>query len=368
MSGRRAEAIWIESRNRWQIKVQKDGERKLFTSSIPGKRGKFEAEAKADRWLESNTFDSNMRLGEAYDSFLKDAKARRLAEGSIANYTSLGRTWIRPMLEHRKLSSLNEQDWQDVINAAATKGRAQKTLLDIRGCISAFCTYLKKRKIKTPPTEDLYISGQAPVSEKKVLQPSGLKILFSSSETHTYGGQVVQAFWIHAWRFYVLTGLRRGELAALQYADMTDVRVAISRSVNRFNHVVPVKSKRSKRAFALNDLMRQVLADQRSMLRRMGIISPWVFPSPDGDHANPNSIYDAWEVYCKHNQIDHITLHELRHTFISIGLTGIMEDPLKRVAGHTRDMDTSGVYGHEIDGELQAVSDTLQSLFSKYIK
>lgn len=44
-------AQWVESRNRWQINVQKDGIRKTFTSSKPGRTGQREANAKADKWL-----------------------------------------------------------------------------------------------------------------------------------------------------------------------------------------------------------------------------------------------------------------------------------------------------------------------------
>ena len=51
MSERKNEAVWTESRKRWQINVQVDGVRKTFTSSFPGRRGKADAERKADRWL-----------------------------------------------------------------------------------------------------------------------------------------------------------------------------------------------------------------------------------------------------------------------------------------------------------------------------
>ena len=53
MPTRKTEAAWIESRKRWQINVQIEGERRTFTSSSPGRKGKIEAEKKADHWLES---------------------------------------------------------------------------------------------------------------------------------------------------------------------------------------------------------------------------------------------------------------------------------------------------------------------------
>lgn len=62
---RSAEAIWVEARNRWQINMQNDGKRKTFTSSLPGRKGKHDAELKADEWLESQTEDR--RFGSAVE-------------------------------------------------------------------------------------------------------------------------------------------------------------------------------------------------------------------------------------------------------------------------------------------------------------
>ena len=66
---RRAEAAWVESRSRWQINVQRDGKRKTFTSTLPGRKGKHEAEAKADDWLEAGMPD-DMRFDTAWGIYL----------------------------------------------------------------------------------------------------------------------------------------------------------------------------------------------------------------------------------------------------------------------------------------------------------
>lgn len=43
MKERTNTAKWLEKQNRWQIAVQKDGVRKTFTSSRPGREGQREA-------------------------------------------------------------------------------------------------------------------------------------------------------------------------------------------------------------------------------------------------------------------------------------------------------------------------------------
>ena len=52
MSKRTNTAQWQEKFQRWRIAVQKDGVRKFFYSSTPGRNGQREANRKADAWLE----------------------------------------------------------------------------------------------------------------------------------------------------------------------------------------------------------------------------------------------------------------------------------------------------------------------------
>lgn len=63
-------AQWMEKQQRWQIKVQKDNERKTFYSSKPGRTGQREANAKADAWLDENISNTNKRVEPIWNSFL----------------------------------------------------------------------------------------------------------------------------------------------------------------------------------------------------------------------------------------------------------------------------------------------------------
>lgn len=61
--GRRTNtAQWLPNQNRWQIKVQKDGVRKTFTSAKPGRTGQREANAKADAWLDEGIWQHHQAL------------------------------------------------------------------------------------------------------------------------------------------------------------------------------------------------------------------------------------------------------------------------------------------------------------------
>jgi hypothetical protein len=61
------------------------------------------------------------------------------------------------------------------------------------------------------------------------------------------------------------------------------------------------------------------------------------------------------------------TLKDLRRTLVSIGRVDLTEEQVKKVVGHTKGMDTFGVYGELVDGEMQEVADALDQLFAKYL-
>ena len=61
MKKRTNTAFWVEKEKRWCIAVQKNGTRKRFYSSTPGRTGQREANAKADAWLDDSIRDGKRR-------------------------------------------------------------------------------------------------------------------------------------------------------------------------------------------------------------------------------------------------------------------------------------------------------------------
>lgn len=364
---RRSEAIWIESKKYWQIKVQKDGVRKGFTSSIPGRRGKHEAENKADEWLERGT--SDMRFPQAWEIYMDDQKKRT----GTANTTKLDtcyRCYIEPTIGNRKLSSITPNLWQSCIDAAASKGLSVRTCVNIRGAITSFVNYALRSRwdIQRIESRELVIpQSAAPKKEKIVLQPNEIRVLFTQSGFPRYG-RVIEAHYIHAFRFMVATGLRRGELCGLRNEDVNGNVLTIRRSVNSLNEITTGKNRNARRTIELTPTAMRVLEDQRQMLRREGLISAWIFCDQNGELAHPNCIYDQWDTYRRHHGIKS-NLHELRHTFISLNKADLPIELMKSVVGHSSSMDTFGVYGHEIEGDrhraAKIIDGVFQSVFSQ---
>lgn len=210
------------------------------------------------------------------------------------------------------------------------------------------------------------IPKDAPVKEKRVLKSSDIDTLFSIS-TFSHYGKDMNAFYIFAWRFMVVTGLRRGELAGLQKTDVTEAALLIRRSVNSLGEVTGGKTDNAQRIVALSAHAKSILADQTALLKDRGIVTKWIFLDEDGGMMDTNVMYDRWATYRKQHGIAS-SLHELRHTFISLAKSDMPEALLKQMVGHSASMDTLGVYGHEVECDLQRTAQIVDTVFGRLIK
>ena len=376
MADRKNEARWIESRCRWQINVQKDGQRKTFTSTITGKKGKIACEKKADLWLSSNTVTSNIRLEKMWQQYLEHLKPDengKSANGSgYANFIklqSIGNNHILPNLKTKKLCNITQADWQACIDKAYKKGLSKKTLKNIRGKITVFYNFAADNGIALQPLRQLKIHEAAPVKGKRILQPAELHTLFTE-DTVTIYGKEAECFYIHAFRFLVLTGLRRGELCGLMRSDISGENsdiIHINRSINEYKIETTCKNENARRWFILPLLAQKELQAQQQLLRKGGIISPYLFPNEYGECLDPKELYRHWKRYREQHRIS-CSLHELRHTMISLNKSTVPPALLKQVVGHSAAMDTFGIYGHEVDGEKQLATNIINQTLQNYIK
>lgn len=352
------EAAWNDSTQRWRISVQRDGERKSFYSSKAGKKGKLEAERKADEWLERGEV-KEMRFGVAYDKFIEDKK-RECGTSWITQLTTTGKLYLKPTLEHKYVSKITQNEWKACVLDAHEKGLSRKTLTNIRAAITNFATWCEDAGVEIKRIKQIKLPD-APVKEKVILSPDDIKTLMTV-DTLKWRGQDSKCWYIYAWRLMVVLGLRRGEVCGLQRDDIKDGRLTVTRSVNCHQEVTKGKTKAARRTIVIPAHAQKILDEQAAMLRAAGIVSRWVFPDAAGDVSDPNNMYARWKSYANQHGIKS-NLHELRHTHISLMQDTVPENMLKRMVGHTKNMDTFGVYGHEVDGEAAKAAALVDGVF-----
>lgn len=137
----------------------------------------------------------------------------------------------------------------------------------------------------------------------------------------------------------LLTGMRKGELVALTWDDVSleEARITVRRSKNNEVRHIPVHAS-----------VLEVLAD----LRNRYPFSQYVFSKPDGNpYGNWRNAFDS---ACKNSGIKDFHFHDLRHTFGSyLGMEGFNAYTIMQLMGH-KTLAMSARYTHISETQLRA--------------
>lgn len=282
--------------------------------------------------------------------------------GSYRPCISMLRTWMLPELGQTWLYDVNDGDLQLVLDSAAAAGRSKKTVQDIRSAMQVLIKHYRRKGATKYRPEELEIPSYTRTKRKSILQPEHIVTLFSIDTTILYNHLEIDRY-IHAYRFQVLTGLRPGELVGLRWSDV-DFRhnmIHINRSINVDGIETVGKNENALRTIALNQLARKELIAQRILSGRSGS-GDAVFPiSTEANYRN------RFQRYCEANELPRITAYELRHTFVSIA-AALPEGELKAIVGHSKSMDTFGVYGHPVAGASEKTAVKLEHIFLEVLQ
>lgn len=146
------------------------------------------------------------------------------------------------------------------------------------------------------------------------------------------------------------TGLRRGELLALQWQDIDFEKGTLSvskqiRYVKRELEIVPPKTKASIRTIILPQPILDMLAEYRKTVN-----SIWLFPSPvkkEDVPRDPSACRKALARILKRAECEHVPFHAMRHTFASNAFHyGMDVKTLASTIGHESVETTLNVYAH----------------------
>ena len=373
---RSTEAIWNDKIQRWQIRVNVDGERRSFYSSKANgqtRKGKLEAEHKADAWLRSQTVNDRSIVKEMAAPFLGSIRSR--SEQSYISCEKYMRLYIIPVIGLKRVSQLTELDLQRVIDIAY-EGRhlSRKTLQNISSCLMAFVKFCRKAKVTDLHPEDPpIIPRAAAVGTKTILDDHALRILFTDDSTHKFTRHQIRNEisdpYIWRYRMAVVYGFRPGELSGLMWDDIKDGVIRVRRSYNTRNEMTQGKNDNARRVEIVTPTGQWILDGQKALCEEKNIQSVYIFPNMrTGDVCTQKVAYDAYKRYCEHHGItEGATPYELRHTFCSIN--DEMPDYLKQqVMGHSAAMNTNKQYGHRKTSDMEKIAGYIENTISQYRK
>jgi integrase len=157
----------------------------------------------------------------------------------------------------------------------------------------------------------------------------------------------------------VATGMRRGELLALRWSDLSperrQARVVRSLQPTQAGLVFEEpKSRRSRRTVVLPAFLDRYLDAQqrRQEERRLAAAGSWrelglVIDRGDGAPLNPDTLTSTWRRFIRKHNLPHVRFHDLRHSHATLMLLeGIHPKIVSERLGHASISFTLEVYTH----------------------
>lgn len=364
--GTRWTAIWDEKRKRWKLNAQVKGVRKSFYSSKPGRAGAIECQQAAAHWVDAAAPNESTRVEDICASFLDEIKAQRSPSSSHwAKQEYICRVWIIPRIGKKKIGSIQDVGpLQKILYDAFYAGMSKRTIVAIKSTINAIFKHARLKKATIFHPEGLAIPRYAPTRERPALSFQDVKTLMLHDETLYYGRKVSELY-VNAWRLAVVLGCRPGEIIGLKHEDIDGEYLTIRRAINARGETTPGKNENASRQLKLPAIALEILEKQKALLKRLNISSDYVFPGKTGEHATQNGYLKRWHVYRDfHEMKPGTTPYSMRNTAIS-AYKAIPKPLLGPVIGHSEEMDTWGIYGREMEGDLDKVAGAMDQIMQE---
>lgn len=157
------------------------------------------------------------------------------------------------------------------------------------------------------------------------------------------------------------SGLRRGEVLALQYEDIDreNKLIHVTRAVEYASNTPTIKPPKTEAGFRdviLLDALAAVIPEGRKGL---------IFPRTDGKPLTKTQYRKRWAAYCKAIGYE-ITAHQLRHGYATILYeAGVPDKDAQELLGHSSIAVTRDVYTHIRQSQKQATAKKLNAYLKK---
>jgi len=226
----------------------------------------------------------------------------------------------------------------------------------LHGCLDRA---VKDRLLLRNPADDC-IPPKLVKKEMKVLKPEHLGAYLKAAEELG----VLPLFFLE-----LSTGLRKGELTALLWADLDTERKTLSVNKQAVGvkgggvKVSPPKTETSVRTLSISqEALEHLLA---AHAKRPD--SPYMFPSPrTGAMYHPDSIVNLHRKILKRAGLEPLRLHDLRHTFATLALqNGVDIKTVSGMLGHYDAGFTLRTYTHATDRMQEQAAATMGKLMAQ---
>ena len=303
-------------------------------------------------------------LGDWLDYWYQDYKKANLRPNTQMSYERRIYQHIIPALGNIQLDKLTTGDIQGFYADLKKNGRLLRAELygeslsdqTVRGIHTilhaALDRAVEEKLIFRNPTDSCKLP---PVKgrEMKVLTPEEIqRLLIQAREDGCYELLLLE----------LATGLRRGEILALQWGDLNfrTGALRVERQVHRVKGelvVSPPKTKAGNRTVLLPVPVLKVLKAYQKTVH-----SRWMFPSPvkEDSPLDPAAVRKRLQTVLERAECKRLRFHDLRHTFATASLEhGMDVKTLSTIIGHVSSTTTLNTYTHVTDAMRQNAADKI---------
>ena len=304
--------------------------------------------------IKSDKVKPDMRFGDWMVYWFENHAKPKVRPSTQKNYWDRIRLHINPELGHIPLNKLTQNDLQQFYGRLKKNGRKIRTELYgeglsdrmVRMCHATCRSALEKAKQDGLIRANPAIGCKLPPKKAREMQ------VLDRDELQRFLIQAKVEGYYELFLLELATGLRRGEIIALQWDDMdfqTGV-LNVSKQVNAVKGELQFstpKTKSSIRKIVLPPALLEVLREYKKT-----VVSRWMFPSPM-KYDMPISPGVAERQLSRILELagcKHVRFHDLRHTFATLALQSGMDiKTLSAMLGHVSAATTLDIYTHITD-------------------
>lgn len=354
--------------------IDNRGEYKQLTRTAYGKENAKDLEQHLQQDLKEQTLTQRLTVQQLYEEYI-EVKKFEVREPTLDRTKHMYKNHISAMLGGVRIDKLTSKVLQDWKMSIENKGLALKTKKNIFSEIRTMLNYaVKLEYIPKNPLQKVgnFKDALAMKQEMDFYAPQEFKQFIEVVRLSALEKQQ-KANDLSEWDYYVFfniafyTGLRRGEIFALKWSDITDNILSVKRSISQtlkgVDRETPPKNNSSVRSIQLPIPLMNILQEHKER-QKLCFNSIEDLRICGGEQCIRNSSLQKKNVtYAKQAEIKRIRIHDFRHSHASLLVNnGVNIQEVARRLGHAKIEMTWNTYSHLYPREQEKAVDVLNAI------